>query len=897
MSGYERGDREETTGMRTYYVSLEGSDDDGGLSIERPWRTIQRAAGAMRAGDRCIVRGGTYRETVRPSASGREGAPIRFEAYPGERVVVSGCDPVGRWSPLGGGVYEGEMEWSMQDGCGDIVFVDGALCHEAAWPHIADRLDRSSYATVDASTCEGETWTIFDEDLLQFPDGYWTGAIVGCLHGVAYFMSTAKVTDFRNGTLYFDAWVSSAQHYWTTPGDLYVLTRSPQALAAGEGWYRDADAGRLRLRLPDESSPEGREVEAKRREYAFDLTGRAWIEVAGFEIRAASITTQGAEHCRIDGVRIYGIDRYFGDRQSIYGRTKGVELGGSDNALLNSEVAFFEGIGVNLSGLRNRVVNCWIHDGNLEASYASLVWATGSEHLVSRSTIERSGRTCVSGVFSRSVIQYCDIGHANLLTKDSGIIYLFNHDFDNTDIHHNWLHDNESTHLSFGFYMDAWTSGVNLYKNVVWNVPHHGLHLNRPLQRTLIYNNTFLRSGDAASSIFLFDDMYGVQMANNIFSEGTLLRWGEDCLDSHNLFGVDGGFVDADRRDFRLRPDSPAYAAGMPLSGVTSGPGGKRPDLGAYETGEPYWIPGHDFSRSTDDDVLVFSSLASKSVLGNCGFETGGWAPWRTAAGAPQLVFECAWDYSRDGYRSVVRSNKYAAMLAPGDRIEQTVTGLAPNTRYELWFGVKSDGRFRSADSYDDIHASAPLDQAPDGGCAIYRDVRYVGSLHAGDWLLYRGVDFGHPGTFDHIAVGMTKLIGPIKLEVRLDRPDGERIAVISQEDDYDGVWRYFASPIRPAAGMRDVYFVAAGPGRLWISGFKTYHGTAASPAEIAVVAASGERLAARSVLRREWEAKMSKLAFATGPEQTEATIAVSNPKGPYFVYLDDFGLWRPDPA
>ncbi|GGD53543.1 right-handed parallel beta-helix repeat-containing protein [Paenibacillus nasutitermitis] len=884
----------ETVSGHTYYVAVNGSDSQDGLHPDQPWRTIGYAAAAMVAGDCCMVSEGVYRETVSPSSSGREGAPITFKAQPGARVVISGCDPVENWAQRQGGIYEAAMEWSQRGDSGNILFIDGVLSHEAMWPPITDRLDRSQYAVVDSCTNALPVYTIYDEDLLAFSDGHWTGAVVACVNGAGYYISTARVTDFRQGTLYFDGWVSSAPHYRTQSGDIYFLTRSYQALEESEGWHCDAVSGRLSIRLAAGGDPNDHVVEAKRRDYAFDLRGRHYIEIEGFEIRGASITTEQASYCKISHVRVEGIDRCFGDRQSIYGQTKGIELGGHDNIMSGSEIGYFEGIGVNLSGERNRLVNCHIHDGNMEGSYASLVWASGSQHLISRCTIARSGRTCISGVFSRSVIEYCDISHANCLTKDSGIIYLFNHDFDNTDIHHNWLHDNESPHLSFGFYMDAWTSGVNLFRNVVWNIPHHGLHLNRPLQRTLIYNNTFLRSGDADSAVFLLDDMYGMQMINNIFSDGKLVKWGEDCLASHNLFGHDGGFVNADERDFRLRPDSLAYSAGRRIAGVTASTG-KMPDLGAYESNEPYWIPGHDFGRETDAK-LVHSALRSKSAIGNGGFESNQWAPWEPTKGSPSIVYECAWDFSREGYPSVVRSNKYAAMLGPGDEIRQRITGAEPNAEYELWAGIKLDGEYRSAEHFDAIQKKGALDTAPDGGYAVYRDLRYVGPLVEGDWLKYAEVDFGNPGKYDHLALGLTKISGPIAVEICLDSPDGECLGIISQEMDYENVWRYFFMPIEVTPGVHDVYIKIKGTGRLLFSGFKLGHSNFFGAGATMAIHSSDGAVAERGVFRLNWEAKMAKLPFISGPEETEFEVSFRN-NSRYTIYLDDVGLWRPDPG
>src|ERR1051325_7473065 len=48
----------------TYYVSTSGSDGNNGTSLSTPWRTINKAAQTMVAGDTVYIRGGTYRESV-----------------------------------------------------------------------------------------------------------------------------------------------------------------------------------------------------------------------------------------------------------------------------------------------------------------------------------------------------------------------------------------------------------------------------------------------------------------------------------------------------------------------------------------------------------------------------------------------------------------------------------------------------------------------------------------------------------------------------------------------------------------------------------------------------------------------------------------------------------------
>ena len=74
-----------------YYVAVDGSDSSSG-SEHWPFRTIQKAEDMMMPGDTCYVRGGVYREVVRPRRSGKQGKPICFRAWPGEVVVLCGTE-------------------------------------------------------------------------------------------------------------------------------------------------------------------------------------------------------------------------------------------------------------------------------------------------------------------------------------------------------------------------------------------------------------------------------------------------------------------------------------------------------------------------------------------------------------------------------------------------------------------------------------------------------------------------------------------------------------------------------------------------------------------------------------------------------------------------------------
>jgi hypothetical protein len=72
-----------------YYVATSGDNDNPGTQSQ-PWRTIQKAASTLQAGDTVHIRAGIYRERVQPLSSGTAGTAIRYQAYPGETVIIDG---------------------------------------------------------------------------------------------------------------------------------------------------------------------------------------------------------------------------------------------------------------------------------------------------------------------------------------------------------------------------------------------------------------------------------------------------------------------------------------------------------------------------------------------------------------------------------------------------------------------------------------------------------------------------------------------------------------------------------------------------------------------------------------------------------------------------------------
>ena len=90
--------RDDGSKNNEYHVSRRGDDKQDG-SVSRLLRTITAAAARAYPGDTITVHSGVYRERVAPPRGGTSNANrIVYQAAPGERVEISGAEPVNGWT-------------------------------------------------------------------------------------------------------------------------------------------------------------------------------------------------------------------------------------------------------------------------------------------------------------------------------------------------------------------------------------------------------------------------------------------------------------------------------------------------------------------------------------------------------------------------------------------------------------------------------------------------------------------------------------------------------------------------------------------------------------------------------------------------------------------------------
>ncbi len=96
----------------TYYVSASRGSDENAGTEEKPFKTIQKAADVMVAGDICLIDDGIYRETITLKTSGTKDKPITFKAMDDAEVVISGTESLEDINWVG--YFDYDRTWSEQ---------------------------------------------------------------------------------------------------------------------------------------------------------------------------------------------------------------------------------------------------------------------------------------------------------------------------------------------------------------------------------------------------------------------------------------------------------------------------------------------------------------------------------------------------------------------------------------------------------------------------------------------------------------------------------------------------------------------------------------------------------------------------------------------------------------
>ena len=672
---------------RTYYVSITGSNAASGTSPGSPFFTIQRAADAMSPGDTCVIGAGTYRETIIPAHSGLPGRPITFKPAKGASVTISGMERALAWRPYQGAVYQTPLAWTLGPE-NQVLIVRGNTVtplQEARWPKAPDDTLTTAHSAMAYAT-GGSGSTLTDPKIKQTASSC-IGSTIWCRGGTGGWLvqtSVVRKYDPSTHTLTFDPVPDTSSPVVPGAGTQYFLTGSIGLLTQDREWVIDPEDHRLFLQSPGGATPAN--IEVKKRITGIDLSGKSYITVSGLRLLGCNLRMANANHCTIDKVNasyIYNSTRSIGYQDDAqFGN--GITISGSDNIISNCSLTHCSGTALNINGNRNTIVNNEIRDVNRCGGYSAPIFlGGGAANVVAHNTLHDTGRYGILVHTGNAEIAYNSIYDYDWLTKDSGAIYCWGVDLQNSHIHHNVIHDGRAYENDAGIYLDNFTENAIVDHNLVYGIDRAGIRFNTPGQYRLLYNNT------VAGCVVSFDhwgespygeELYGTRTLNNIFTSRADQT--PDMMAAHNLESSPGlSFVDAAHGDYHLASNSAGRQAGSAVPGITSPKSKDTPDCGAFEG--PVWKAGCDLSHPVSLQNLPSTKAAIVSVPGlnilfNGGFEAG-WNGWSAEDKSAVSVIPVP------DTKLMKRGKNSKLKLGPAQAaLSQNVTGLTPGAPYRL---------------------------------------------------------------------------------------------------------------------------------------------------------------------------------------------------------------------
>lgn len=689
-----------------YYVATDGDDiSNNGLSTGAPFRTIQKAASLMTAGDTCFIRGGTYRETVTPANSGWSSSPITFTSYNGEPVLISGLDVVtNSWTPDTGGIYQ--VANALPLGSKNQVFVDGVMAYEARWP---DNSGSITYFTVAHPTANGSqsgdgNTNFLTHTSLPFSNSSdLDGASIWITPGLQWNAYVMEVTGYNAATktVAYDAPVPGSTQWTAQTDDNFFIFGTKALLDADNEWWYDSGTGTLFLQAQGAVDPGTLAVEFKAREFGFILSNRNNIILEGLDFKGCRIIANLSS-----GIKLIGLRCEYIAHDAAF-RTEGVYLRGNGNEVIDCEFAYSSDNLLNLELSSNgKVVNNHVHDGGY--LFTNRIFkAMGSGHIISHNTISDSPGTLVRLEMIGGVFQHNDVFNGNWAIRDCGLVYNNYTDGQNAVVQYNVFHDNLSlsTTQSHAIYHDGGVSDYIINRNIFYSNNMNGLKINTPYNH-LVYNNTSYNTSRYAvrytdlgvPAAMAPDRTDGTELVNNLMTCNNITQdpgapVERNPYSSRNLdpLVLDPRYANAAGNDFRISASSPARDRGLVVPGLTDGFEGAAPDIGALEYGELMFDFGHDFLSPPDAGLLVLPDLSvflNRNRVVNGSLEYGLNSPWvkgdaQTAVRANQIS---------SAPDSKTLNGFYSAQLGPAiDSISQTVTGLTPNMRYVATVWAKAE--------------------------------------------------------------------------------------------------------------------------------------------------------------------------------------------------------------
>jgi parallel beta-helix repeat protein len=583
-----------------FFVAPNGNDSWSGklaapnpVGADGPFATLARArdavralksAGTLKVPVTVMIRGGKYflDDTVVFGAddSGRQDALITYQAYPGERPMLSGGRRVTGWKSFRGEILMADLpgskggKWKFRQ-----LFLNGQRQIRARWPNFEPNdAMYGGWAFMEGPAEKGST-TAF-----QYKSGaflrHWakpSEAEVEFYEGTGQWRSTVSIKSIdeqrriirltHSGTQFdLSPWYDVEPF---RPNNPFFVANLLEELDQPGEWCLDAEDGRLYFWPPAGKLTKADEVVVPALRYLVDVSGASWLKFSGltftetmdgdnyhhqgvqgagamyaqanWQFGGDALHMKGAEHCTIEGNWFDAVGC-----NAIY-----LEGYNYRNVIRGNEIGYAGADGICLLGtiekhpMFNRVEDNHIHHVGVLNKYVAGVFLGMSDgNIVGHNLIEYVPHHAINlsnNPSGRNIVEYNLIRYACLEIMDTGAINSWmeqpaskDAERDGHVIRFNYIADTFAFQAadskvgkgpnswSNGIYLDNYTSNCLVYGNIIVR-SLNGLQLHAG-KNNVIENNIFVNCRTnlcimdfVSGASAYWEDMHGFMTGNYLW--------------------------------------------------------------------------------------------------------------------------------------------------------------------------------------------------------------------------------------------------------------------------------------------------------------------------------------------------------------------------------------------